>query len=502
VANDISIQIEASLGDTLVKLDLAKHAVNDLGDASENAAAKQDAAAVSTGFFSGALSSLNGVMGTSVPIFGSLGSALTVLPAVIIGVVIAANALLDVFGTLVAIVADFVAPVSLVTGLLGGLAAAFVLGATKAAGGKGPFKDFGDSVTHLKDAFSNLTSNLATAFLPIFNRLVGAAIEAIRYFDKLSQMPLEQAFQSLSTKGVQMLNSFVEQVAHVVARPIRLAFAVAFGTGPGGNEVSTVVSTWWNQLTNFFFGYTKTHQIHIGRALILSKENVDGVFQPLFDWFGRHHFTKQGIEIANDLIAGLHKSGLGAKMSTYFSTVIGDSIHKSFGQLSPAIIAYLTPDFGKIEANAKRTALFYKTELGNAWDWLKTKVSSIAQSITTFISNAAGAGKRDIETELGAAWDWVLNKAQSIWNKIVSIFTAPLHIHLSIPSIPSASSILHGVTGILPGIAGNTASLAGVGGVHVHLHGNVYGAGDAEFRRFAKVVGDEVARGWRQKAGG
>ena len=52
---------------------------------------------------------------------------------------------------------------------------------------------------------------------------------ALKYLTTIAKLPLAQAFKSLSTTGVAGLQKFLDQVGHIVARPIRLAFQVAFG---------------------------------------------------------------------------------------------------------------------------------------------------------------------------------------------------------------------------------------------------------------------------------
>jgi hypothetical protein len=471
---DVSIIVEASLGDTLVKLDLAKHAINDLGDASDETAAKQDAAAASTTLFSGAMNGLTGALDSSVPIFGNVGALIGGLPIVLGLAAVAAVALADAVGSVIAVVADLVAPLILVTGLLGLLGGAFAIAAVKAFGMHSD--GFGQAVAGLKKQFDNLTTTLVERFMPIFRVLIRDASDVLSYFNRIAKLPLADAFKSLATTGVQAITKFLEQAGHLLAQPIRLAFKIAFGTGPGGNEISSAVSGLWTQFTNYLFGYTERHPVELRPGVFKIKATtVDGVFQPLIDWFNRHDFSKQGRKIGHSMIDGFLGSGASQKMGQFLVATLEDAF-KTVG------VAF----YGLLH---RLSAAFVNTT--NSWH--------------DAVNRFGFAALHSIESSIGNAFDWVLTKAQQIWNKIVSIFTAPLHIHLSIPSLPSAGSILHGVTGLIPGISSNTASLAGAGSVHYHTHVTIQGgrfSDAASLRREAASAGEAIARVWRQKAGG
>src|SRR5581483_10073332 len=208
---DVEIIVEASLGDSLAKLGLAKEAVDELGNSSGTTSGKvskfnrsMDDATIASAragetilktdhLIHDAESTINDVAGAidgsggkggggrglvnalnfmnngwqeSIPLIGGFLPSLTAIPALATAAVIGVIALADAIGTLVAIVGDFIAPIGLVVGLLGGLAAAFVVGATKAAGGKGPFKEFGDTISHLGDMFQHTATILGELFLP------------------------------------------------------------------------------------------------------------------------------------------------------------------------------------------------------------------------------------------------------------------------------------------------------------------------------------------------
>jgi hypothetical protein len=326
MANDVSIIVSADLGDTLVKLDLAKHAVNDLGDASENTAAKQDAAAVSTGFFDTALTGLNDAMTASIPLFGGMEVPLIVLPVVAGAAAAAVVALADALGTVIAIAAAFVAPLTLVTGLLGSLGLGFALAAKKAFG---MHEDgLGQAIGGLKNQFNDLTTTLVGRFMPVFQFLIHNAHDALDFLGRIAKLPLDDAFKKLATQGVPAVEKFLGQVGHMLAHPVRLAFQIAFGTGKGGNEVATAVSHLWNQLSDFLFGYTKTHFLRLdGRVFKISQQHVDGIFQPLIDWFNRHDFTKEGIKLGHQILAGFINSGASKRLGQFLVTVLGDAIN-------------------------------------------------------------------------------------------------------------------------------------------------------------------------------
>src|SRR5581483_10769499 len=198
------------------------------------------------------------------------------------------------------------------------LAAAFVVGATKAAGGKGPFKEFGDTISHLGDMFQHTATILGELFLPYLNRLAHGAEDALKFVDKLAKEPLAKAMHDMATQGVQMLNQFVQQVSHVLAKPIRLAFQIAFGSGPGGNEFASAVAGWWKQFNDFLFGYTKSHPVELRPGVFkMESQTVNGIFQPLIEWFNRHHFTKQGEQIGHDILNGMTSSGAAQRMGQF-----------------------------------------------------------------------------------------------------------------------------------------------------------------------------------------
>jgi len=500
VANDIAIIVTAELGDTLLKLDLAKHAVSDLGDASEESAAKQEEAAAANGFFSDSLAMLNPLLTQSVPLLFGFQVPLVALPAVLLGVSIAVVALADTIGTLIAIFADLVAPVTLLTGLLGGLGLGFFLAAKQAFGQGGALSG---ALSVLKHQFDNLTKALANDFMPIFGFLVKNAHDALTYLNQIAKLPLKEAFQSLATTGVQAVTKFLEQVGHILARPLKLAFQIAFGTGKGGNEISSAVSGLFNQLERFLFGYSKQHQIHIGRFLgPMTTTQVNGLFQPLIDWFNRHHFTKQGTEIGHDILEGMMQGGAARRVGQFLITVLEDA--------------------------AKTVATGIIREIGRALQWVITHLDTVGKALIllgapviglgALITHAIGGailklvgGWGNVKSAIGA----VVGAAKTFWGwlqKIADFFSHALTLNINWPSPPGWLTSLGGLIGGGSNSSSNPGAGSGRGaGSHpnptnaptvvaqFHYHG---GNDTASFRRFAREVGREIGRQNHILAGG
>jgi hypothetical protein len=503
MANDVSIIVSADLGDTLVKLDLAKHAVNDLGDASENTAAKQDAAAVSTGFFDTALTGLNDAMTASIPLFGGMEVPLIVLPVVAGAAAAAVVALADALGTVIAIAAAFVAPLTLVTGLLGSLGLGFALAAKKAFG---MHEDgLGQAIGGLKNQFNDLTTTLVGRFMPVFQFLIHNAHDALDFLGRIAKLPLDDAFKKLATQGVPAVEKFLGEVGHMLAHPIRLAFQIAFGTGKGGNEVATAVSHLWNQLSDFLFGYTKTHFLRLdGRVFKISQQHVDGIFQPLIDWFNRHDFTKEGIKLGHQILAGFINSGASKRLGQFLVTVLGDAIntveHHMVRALGTDAVSFIVGHWKQISTAISNlinplshVVSFIESRWGGA-------ISNIAQRITGAIGGA-------INTVVGIA-----NRFLDVLQQIAGFFSQVFTFHVNWPSPPSwLSAVLGGLGG---GSSGSTAGRTGQGGnngpsfrqggnVVQHNTFHLTGSGShAAFSRQVREIGRELARQQHILAGG
>ena len=253
------------------------------------------------------LAPLAGVLGPVVLAFVALGGALFILPAIAAVVAAALSVLLSVLSTLAAVVAGFVAPLTLLGGLLGGLAAAFYLGGKAALTSKTGFDALQHRVEQLGGEFAHFTRDLSHLFLPYFWQLAAAAQTALNYFDKLSKMNLNQAFRSLSSTGVHLLNEFVRGVGNAIADPIRLAIKVAFGRS---SNMRNAVQGWWDTLRGYLFGETKRHPIRLdGHVIEFKTTHLQGAIQPLIAWFGRQHFESTGLKWAASIMNGITKTG-------------------------------------------------------------------------------------------------------------------------------------------------------------------------------------------------
>lgn len=531
MANDVTIVVEASLGDTLLKLELARAAVNDLEGAGFSAGRTLGDDTDRNSFSSrlGNLRRALGNMGDRGPLgmvirgFGNLAAAMlspiqmgadfaknfeqigtvsqvlvgglasltigvTGLAAAFAALAFAAVALASVLGTLVAIAADLVAPVSLLVGLLGGLGVGFVIAAKRAADGGPHLDSFADKVDKLGSMFHRTSTILAQRFLPYLNELADAASQALTFLDRVIKLPLGQAFRTIDTQGTKMLGKFVDRVAQVLSKPIRLAFHVAFED----SAFSNMVADWWHRFTGFLFGEVQRKPIRLpsGRIIEISSKQVDGVFQPLVDWFNRHHFTRQGIQIGRQILRGVMNSGMRDRMVSF----IGDVLKEA----------------GKQSVNAYIQAI--RTIVVKALPTFLRLRSLIIQKI----KDAASQGRDAIVAALGHAWDWVKQKVNGIWDAIVAIIEAPLHISIDWPSPPSwlsnlpGSGIIKSITGGIGGIAGAVPSVSprvtpraamAAPNVFVTIHGADLSDAPTR-RRIAQQVGKQIAADWGRRAGG
>jgi hypothetical protein len=407
--------------------------------------------------------------------------------------VFAATALATILGTLVAIVADFVAPLTLVGSLLGLLGVGFGLAAKRAADGGIHLKGFSDELAVLGSMFHRTTTILAQLFLPYLIRLAHAGEIALNFFDKIAKLPLKEAFQRIATQGTQLLTQFINEVTKVVARPIRLAFKLAFGEGPAANEFQSTVSAWWNRFTNYLFGYVERHPLTKLDILKGSKptvRRVDGIFQPLIDWFNRHHFTKQGEKIGREILRGLRP--LVGPIGDFIVEVIKDA-GKRAGR---AFLAVMNQPLGPL---------------------LLALVKATWNKIDQTVNDAGHRARQYIIAQMGNAWDWVKNKVSNIWSSIVDFITSPISVHINWPSPPSWLSNLPGGRSGIDVIGGLFGSVAGVGSsvstaaaprtsmdapmVIVNIHGADL-SDPVQQRRVAQKIGKHIVADWRQRAAG
>lgn len=503
MANDVEIIVEASVADALVKLDLVKHAVKDVGDAG-GTTAKQLGDENNRSSLSSALRGLEGhlarfngsgpfglgflqnrfrdvglgvlkvsryfadganaagawISGVTqgIPVLEQMGAGLASVveglgslvailgPAAAgIGILVAAflvldtilNAVATTVGTVVAIFADLVAPVTLVTGLLGGLGVAFLIAAKSAFGQGGAL---GGQLKVLKNQFDNLTKTLVQDFMPVFRFLIDSAHSALTYLNQIAKLPLADAFRSLATTGVQAVSKFLGQIGTLLARPFRLAVQIAFGSGKGGNEVASAVAGLWKQFSDFLFGYTKTHPVRVGgKFLGITQTQVDGALQPFIDWFNRHHFEKQGRKIGREILAGL--APLAAPLGQFIVTVLEDA--------------------------AKQAARDFVRLLGAAFHAVQGLNARMTQAIRTAIIDAARSAASAIVSALGAAWNRVSSIASAIWRRIGSVGRAAVMILVGIIAGPlvgawaGVSGAIRGIVGLIHAAIGAVESLIG-----------------------------------------
>lgn len=438
-----------------------------------------------TGIFTGIADGLTSVLNTSVPLVGTLGAGLAALPAIVFLVVGAVVTLTDVLGTMIAVVADFVAPLTIVAGLLGGLGAAFAYVAVQSFKNKASLQDQKDALlalhvaqqtynqdlakygkgatqtenallalhkaqdvyakaqmgvalgaVNLDEKFSRLVSTLSRRFQPEIIALAQSAGKALSFLNQIAKLPLDQAFRQLATKGVRLLGQFVDGVAKVVARPIRLAFQIAFSTG----NFSNMVSDWWRRLSDFLFGYTSHHRMNLPldhQFAPLTTSHVNGIFQPLINWFNRHHFTKQGQEIGHSILRGFTSSGASQRLGQFIVSTLKDS--------------------AKIAATGVLNALEgAMSSLLTKWRHL---LSSMGISNEQMIAHAKAIWQT-LSSTAGHVWQTIQNVVHRVistitgwWNSLVRAVESVINVHISWPSPPSwFSGLASGITSHIPGM--------------------------------------------------
>jgi hypothetical protein len=399
------------------------------------------------------------------------------IPAALFIALFAVNALADGMGVLLAVVGDLIAPVTLVTGLLGGLAAGFVIGAERAAQGGGKLQAFADKLATLKSMFSHTADVLAHVFLPYLLQLATDAQHALQWLDKIVKMPLGKALSTAAQQGAQGFKRFLDQIGGWLAKPIRLAVAIAFGTGKGGNEMSSAVSGLWNEFTRYWLGYTTTQRVPFGpNTFKVTTTTVDGALQPFLDWFDRHDFTTQGKKIAGTLMKGL--DSIKGPLSTLLVSIIEDSGEKAARTMWNVFKTLTLGALGWMKDHAATTfALIFETLTpsmarrgwsivkqlaGAAWDAIKARAGQVWDSIKSHAVGVANSIAGKIEGALESAWRTVRNAASNAWDKIKGWFSQLLHVHISWPSPPSwvnkllgaGGSVLHNLSGGVVGATG------------------------------------------------
>lgn len=396
MARSIEIRVEASLGDTLVKLGLAKAAVEDLKKSTDGAGrslsgdknsfesklglvgnamygmrkAVTDTAKSLGDFLYNAsalgspLESLGASLTSLAPLLGLVADgavlvviALSAYPVIVAAATFAIVALTDILSTLVVIVADMTGPVAILAALLGGLGFGFYQSFQMALKSKSGFAALKEGVSQLGGEFSHLGRNLAHDFMPYFLGLIHAASVALSYFTKLSTMPLSQAFQSLSTTGVQMLQQFAEHVGAVIGPVIRLAIRTAFS--PSSSGLDGMLSGDLSQIKRFLFGGGGANRAKAGNIPIgvrLAPGAVSGALQPFIDWWHRHDFTAQGEHLARQVWQGIKTSGALDNFTNYVKNIAKDAgtaaadafvsaLKTEAAKILPGIISWIAGQF-------------------------------------------------------------------------------------------------------------------------------------------------------------
>ena len=408
MANDVTIVVSAELGDSLIKLELAKRAVQDLGDSNAEAAIETDKNTESSHRLSDALRFLTGnwkilvpaVAAAGIALLGFTGNLSILLPLVPILTGVLAG-LLAPFTTLAAIMAGFIPPLTLIVGLVGGLAVAFGLAAKQAMGGG----RLAESLKQLKFFFTQLTTQLVTDFLPTFNFLAQSADHALMYLDRIAHLNLRQAFQSLSTTGVSGLTQFLEKVGAIIGKPIRIAFQIAFG--PEGAHIRSAMVKIWTQIVDFFEKPPKT-----GGPSIASM---------IGNWFGRQDFTGIGMRWALEL-AGAVVGALGAAFKHVMSSK-GGKIIGGAGLGGAAIGAYIGGPIGAAIGAAMGIAIgvalnhywpVIRKDAEAAWKSISTSAVQIFHEITTALEHFLGP----------TTWHNLGIIAKNTWNGIKTVAVA------------------------------------------------------------------------------
>jgi hypothetical protein len=421
-----------------------------------------------------------------------------VLPAAFFAVAFAANFLADGLGVVLAVIGDLVAPITVVAGLLGGLAAGFVIGAQRAAKGGGALQQFANKLATLKSMFGHTADVLAHVFLPYLMQLADDAQKALLWVDKLAHMPLGKAMRTAAQQGAQGFKKMLDQIGGWLAKPIRLAIEIAFGTGKGGNEASSAVSQIWNEFVRYWTGYTAQKEVFIGGHWVMEQKTVDGALQPFLDWFNRHDFTAQGEKIAHTIMQGVNK--ISGPLSTLLGHIFLDAAGKASVDLLKALFSYhpALPYVKKwteqlwqwLNKKASAAGQWLRQEESKAWTAIKQKASGVLGDIAAWVRSKVGQawsyakGKAGdawhyvrnlaggilssivgwVRGKVAGAWQAVHNAAERVWTYIKGLFSKVLSVHISWPSPPGWVSKLLGTSGIdilssIPGVHGATGGI-------------------------------------------
>jgi hypothetical protein len=114
----------------------------------------------------------------------------------------------------------------------------------------------------------------------------------------------------------------------------------------------------------------------------------------LIEWFNRHDFTKQGVQIGNKILAGMEKSGTAKGLGQFLITIIEDAGVKAWHQFVAL--------FWDAKHAINRAGQQLDTEVGDAikrmasevWNWFKSKALAAIHAVVGAFSSVLAAIKR------------------------------------------------------------------------------------------------------------
>ena len=375
MANDVEIIVEASLGDTLVKLDLAKHAVNELGDAGSRVGHALGDANNQTSFAS-RLDRLGKTL-SGFRVGGPFG-----LGAVVSGIVnlaggaiqagTAIGTLAQAFGNWLVGVSDGVPILGSFGVALGGLVAAFgellpfvtpVIAALLIVPVVAAAATF---ALHLLGGAVLTLAAVLVGFIPPLTLLAtlmggfGAAIviagkraleggprfaalhriiDQIRSgFDALEKtlaLRLRPVFELIGNDVLRLIHYFdnlaklpldqaiknfsthgvhlISQMVDQIAHLLASPFkAMVSAAFASGSQMRVVLIHQFNELRDYLFGHAES--IFVAPIHQTMTTHVPGALQPILDWFNRQHFTQTGLRWLGEITHALMTSGAWASL--------------------------------------------------------------------------------------------------------------------------------------------------------------------------------------------
>jgi phage-related protein len=324
------------------------------------------------------------VAAAGIAILGFTGN-LAVLAPLVPALAVALTGLLAPFTTLAAVVVGFLPPLTLLVGLLGGLAVAFGLSGMHAIDASKRYTGLAKIIGDVKKAFGGLVATLTHDFMPTFKFLGESAANALNYLTKIAHLPLKQAFQSLATTGVAGLQKFLDQVGKIIAKPIRLAFQVAFGKS---NTLRNALADDWDDIVKFFTG-------------------KHGVLLPVEKWFGKQDFTAVGYRWAADLSSAF-MTALGMALSKMLSSRGGQMILGG-GLAGAGIGAAIGGPMGAAIGAAIGVAI--GVTLNHYWPRITAQATKAFHQVGALLKRALGP----------QLWGDIISLAKSFWDTLKAI---------------------------------------------------------------------------------